>query len=140
MGAAIQRKRFGGGSIRLGRACFQWGDDYTRSLSFEVVRVNIAVLGGLNWRLSRDEYRWLEEALIREGLRAAMERVLRDKFKRPLRDKNGKPITRFVICAMPKLRNPPKLLGETHENRPGADRPAVLHAAGGGAEFATAAE
>lgn len=74
MGAVIRRLRFHDGSIRLGPECFVWGDPYTRHLSFEVVRVNVAVIGGLTWILSREEYRWIEDAMILEGLRGGMER------------------------------------------------------------------
>lgn len=75
MPAVIRRLRFHDGSIRLGPECRAWGDPYTRSLSFEVRRVNVAVIGGLTMpRLTALEYRWIEDALIAEGLRAAMER------------------------------------------------------------------
>jgi len=76
--AVIRRLRYGDGSIRLGPDCFSWRDPYTRSLSFEVVKVNVAVIGGLTkspHSLTREEYRWIERAMIEEGLYMAMERV-----------------------------------------------------------------
>lgn len=78
MSAVIRRLRFYDGSIRLGPKCFRWHDPYTRALSFEVERVNVAVIGGLTWEPSRQEYRWLEVAMIKEGLRMAMDRVQSD--------------------------------------------------------------
>lgn len=78
MAAVIRRPHFYGGSIRLGPECFKWHDPYTRALSFEVIRVNVAVVGGLNWKISSEEYRWIESAFIAEGLRCAMERVQPD--------------------------------------------------------------
>lgn len=86
-----------GGSIRMGPACFKWGDPYTRCLTLEVFGVNVGVIGGLNWRLSREEYRWLEDAFLREGLKPAMER------HKPGRE------SYIVMMAMPKLskRKPP---------------------------------
>lgn len=104
MAAVIRRIRFHDGSIRLGPECCVWGDDYTHSLSFELIRVNVALVGGLNWILSREEYRWLEDAFIKEGLRAAMDRVVKDKDGKPLLDESGKPILRRVMMAMPGLR------------------------------------
>lgn len=92
MPAVIRRVRPYDGKIRLGPDCFVWGDPYTRSLDLEIRRVNVGVIGGLVGTLSRPEYRWLEDAFIREGLRPAMERC-----------KPGHP-TRLVMMAMPRLR------------------------------------
>jgi len=79
MPAVIRRLRFHDGSIRLGPECFKWGDPYTRHLSFEVERVNVAVIGGLTWKPSDEEYGWVEAAMIQEGLRMAMRRYKRGR-------------------------------------------------------------
>lgn len=79
MAAVIRRLRFHDGSIRLGPDCFGWHDPYTRALSFEIERVNVAVIGGLTKPpVTLQEYRWIESAMIAEGLRAAMDRVQPD--------------------------------------------------------------
>jgi hypothetical protein len=93
MAAVIRRIRFGDGSIRLGPQCFRWHDPYTRSLSFEVERVNVAVIGGLTWTVAPEEYRWVEEAMIAEGLRMAQDRVQPDGS------------IRRVMLPMPKLKH-----------------------------------
>ena len=101
MAAVIRRRHFAYGSIRLGPNCFQWGDPYTRSLSFEVERVNVAVIGGLTRpMLSDEETGWIEAALINAGLRAAMDRVVRDSNGKPLRDANGDVVFRRVMLPM----------------------------------------
>jgi 3-methyladenine DNA glycosylase/8-oxoguanine DNA glycosylase len=114
MPAVIRRTCFHGGSIRMGPECFSWLDDYTRALTFEVERVNVAVIGGLTDQphsLTRQEYRWIEAAMIAEGLRFAMDRVMRDKEGKPVLDECGKPTLRRVMLAMPSLkkRNRPAL-------------------------------
>jgi hypothetical protein len=101
MPAVIRRPHFHGGSIRLGPRCFRWHDPYTRSLSFEVERVNVAVIGGLNWKLSFQEYRWIEAAMMVEGLRMAMDRVVKDINGMPVIDANGAPKIRRALLAMP---------------------------------------
>jgi hypothetical protein len=96
-----------GGSFRLGPDCFAWGDDYTRALPFEIDpdQVDLAVIGGLtDPPLSRDEYRWLEAVLIENGLRAAMDRVVRGPDGKPLRDADGSPIMRRVLMPMPNRK------------------------------------
>lgn len=90
MPAVIRRVRFSDGSIRLGPECFKWGDPYEHHLSFEVERVNVAVIGGLNWSPSQEEYEWVEDAMIKEGLRMAMRR-----------HKPGRK-DYFVLMAMPR--------------------------------------
>jgi hypothetical protein len=107
MAAIIRRIRFGDGSIRLGPECFTWLDDYTRALTFEVVRVNVAVIGGLTnfpHPLTRQEYRWIEAAMIRDGLRMAMDRVMRDEKGNPILDGKGNPMVRHVMLPMPSLK------------------------------------
>lgn len=104
MPCVIRRLRFGDGSMRLGPKCFKWGDHFTRSLVFEIIRVNVAVIGGLKGKPSRQEYRWIEAALIDAGLRGAMDRVVKDKNGKPKLDKDGNVITRFVMLPMPALR------------------------------------
>lgn len=105
MAAVIRRVRFGDGSIRLGPKCFVWGDPYTRSLSFEVERVNVAVIGGLTRpKLSRREYRWIEAAMIDAGLRMAEDRVLKGPDGKPIFDENGQPVMRRRMLPMPSLR------------------------------------
>lgn len=104
MAAVIRRPTFRAGSIRLGPRCFRWGDNYTRSLSFEVERVNLAVIGGLTEPpLTRREYRWLVEALLTEGLRAAMDRTIRDCDGNPIFDAAGNPLVRRVMLPMPRF-------------------------------------
>lgn len=81
-----------GGSIRVGPECFKWRNPYTRSLSFEIVHVNGAVIGGLTKPpLTLEEYRWIEDAMIEEGLRPFMWRC-----------KSGRE-PYLVKMAMPKL-------------------------------------
>ncbi len=105
MPAVIRRLRFHDGSIRLGPECFAWGDPYTRALSFEIERVNVAVIGGLaEPRLTKEEYRWLETAMIDAGLRGAIVRVITDQDGKPILDANGEPKMRRVMCAMPALK------------------------------------
>lgn len=104
MPAVIRRLHFQGGSIRLGPDCFRWHDPYTRSLSFEVERVNVAVIGGLNWKLSFQEYRWIEAAMIAEGLRMAQDRIVKDENGVPILDANGQPTVRRALLPMPSLR------------------------------------
>lgn len=84
MAATIRRLRFHDGSIRLGPDHFQWSDPYERGLTFEVERVNVAVIGcltstdplkpGVDIPLTAEEYGWIEDAMIAEGLRMAMRR------------------------------------------------------------------
>lgn len=104
MAAVIRRPVFGAGSIRLGPECFKWYDPFTRSLSFEVERVNVAVIGGLNWTLEPWEYRWIEAAMIDEGLRMAQYRVLKGPDGKPLLDDKGEAIVRRRLLPMPSLR------------------------------------
>lgn len=105
MAATLQRLRSGGGGfIRMGPKHFAWGHQWTRFLGFEMIRPNVALLCGTKGRLSRQEYRWLVDLLVSEGLRAAMERVVKDGRGRPKLDKDGKVITRTVMCAMPHPR------------------------------------
>lgn len=102
MPAGIRRLRFADGSIRLGPKFFKWGDPYTRALSFEVERVNVAVIGGLtDTPLNRDECLWLEAAFIEEGLRGAMDRVIKGSDGKPLRDASGRAVFRRVMLPMP---------------------------------------
>lgn len=88
----------------MGPDCFRWHDPYTRSLSFEVERVNVAVIGGLNWKLSFQEYRWIEAAMIAEGLRMAQDRIVKDENGVPILDANGQPTVRRALLPMPSLR------------------------------------
>lgn len=89
MAAVVRRICLHGGSIRLGPQCFVWGDPYTRSLSFELVSVNVALIGGLTWKLSRQEYRWIADAMFKEGLRGAM--IRRKAGRQPYLVIMGKP-------------------------------------------------
>lgn len=101
MAAVIKRTCEHGGTIRLGPECFVWGDPYTRFLGYEL-EDGLAVIVGLTMPpLSRDEYRWLEAAFIHEGLRCAMDRVVRGPDCKPLLDANGHPIMRRVLMSMP---------------------------------------
>lgn len=89
----------------MGPECFSWLDDYTRALCFEVERVNVAVIGGLTHPpLTRQEYRWIEAACIKDGLRMAMYRVMRHSDGSPILDGNGNPVVRRVMLPMPSLR------------------------------------
>lgn len=101
MPAVIRRLRFADGSIRLGPECFEWGDPYTRCLAFEVERVNVAIIGGLTWTPSDEEYGWVEAAMIKEGLRMAKYKVIEDEDGKPVLDEHGKPQFRFVRLPMP---------------------------------------
>ena len=84
-----------GGSIRLGPECFAWHDPYTRLLSFEIERVNVAVIGGLTKPpLTRQEYRWVGAALRAEGLIPKMERAKRNR--QPYRVKMANPVRRPI--------------------------------------------
>lgn len=101
MPAVIRRVCIHGGSIRVGPACFRWGDPYTRSLSFEIEGVNLAVIGGLTEPLSREEYRWLEAAFIEAGLRTAVDRAVTGPDGQRLFDAAGQPMFRRVLMPMP---------------------------------------
>lgn len=104
MAAVIRRQHFHEGSLRLGPHCFRWHDPYTRSLSFEVERVNVAVIGGLNWKLSFQEYRWIEAAMVAAGLRMAQNRVIKDENGVAILDADGQPTIRRAMLPMPSLR------------------------------------
>lgn len=72
---AIIRLPKKGGSIRLGPDCHKWGDPYEHALSFEIEDGGIAVIGGLDWSISRIERNWVIEALVKAGFKPVMERI-----------------------------------------------------------------
>jgi hypothetical protein len=49
----------------------------------------LAIIGGLTWKLSREEYRWLEAAFIKARLRCAMDRVVLGPDGKPLKTKTA---------------------------------------------------
>lgn len=108
MPAVIRRLRFADGTIRLWPDCFKWGDPYTRSLSFEIERVNVAVIGGLTRpMLSVEETGWIGTALIDAGLRAAMDWIIRGPDGKPARDATGAPVFRRFM--LPMRNSPPTI-------------------------------